>query len=180
MIQDEYIDTLILQCCKNDRIAQEKLYYLFYNSMKNVVSKYIDKSEDVEEVLNNGFLTIFKKINQYKFAGSFEGWMKKIMYRDACTFMKLNKNHDKIIYVEDVKETSYNEKINDISLHNKLMTLINDLPKTTAKVFKMFVIDELKHVEISELVGITENTSKWHVREGRTILKEKINKLQLA
>jgi RNA polymerase sigma-70 factor (ECF subfamily) len=177
MIQDEYVNILINQCAKNDRIAQEKLYYLYYNSMKNVVRKYIDNEENAEEILNNGYLIIFKKINQYKFQGSFEGWMKKIMYRKACDFLHANKKKIKCYEFND--DILFEEKHSDTALYDKIIKIINELPSATAKIFKMFIIDEMKHAEISEMVGITESTSKWHVAQGRMFLQNKINKLQL-
>ncbi|MEO6832023.1 MAG: sigma factor, partial [Chitinophagaceae bacterium] len=78
--QASELQELIRGCERNERASLEKLYRLFYGRMMGMVCRYIDHQEQAEEILNNGFLRAFKRISQYDFKGSFEGWLRRVMF----------------------------------------------------------------------------------------------------
>lgn len=163
---------------RNERSAQEKLYHLFYPRMMGVVRRYIDHIEQAEEVLNNGFLRAFQKIDQYTFQGSFEGWLRKIVFHAVSDYVKQNSRYNEKIML--VEKDQYVEKDHaDRLYYVQLLEMVQTLPDATRGVFNMYVMEGLSHKEIGKVLGISEGTSKWHLSEGRRILKDKIEKLNL-
>lgn len=163
---------------RNERSAQEKLYHLFYPRMMGVVRRYIDHIEQAEEVLNNGFLRAFQKIDQYTFQGSFEGWLRKIVFHAVSDYVKQNSRYNEKIML--VEKDQYVEKDHaDRLYYNQLLEMVQTLPVATRSVFNMYVMEGLSHKEIGKVLSISEGTSKWHLSEGRRILKDKIEKLNL-
>jgi RNA polymerase sigma-70 factor (ECF subfamily) len=176
--QTSELEELIQGCVRNNRAAQEKLYHMFYPKMMGVVKRYIDHQEQAEEVLNNGYLRAFQKIEQYTFQGSFEGWLRKIVFHAVSDYVKQNIRYsEKIVLVE--KDQLVHKDHADKLYYNQLLELVQMLPDATRSVFNMYVLEGFSHKEISKMLSISEGTSKWHLSEGRRILKEKIEKLQL-
>ncbi len=176
--QASELEQLIQGCIRNERGAQEKLYRLFYPKMMALVRRYIDHEEQAEEVLNNGYLRAFQKIKQYNFQGSFEGWIRKIVFHAVADYVKQNaKYSDKILLVE--KDELVHKDHADKLYYDQLLQLIHLLPDATRTVFNMYVMEGFTHKEIGNIVGISEGTSKWHLSEGRRILKEKIERMEL-
>ncbi len=163
---------------RNERAAQERMYHHFYGRMMAVVRRYIDRDEQAEEVLNNGFLRAFQKVSQYTFQGSFEGWLRKIVFHAVSDYVKQNLRYNESVVLAERDE--YVEKDQADRLHyNQLIKLVQALPDATRAVFNMYVMEGFSHKEIGKTLGISEGTSKWHLSEGRRQLKIKIEKLGL-
>lgn len=146
--------------------------------MMAVVRRYIDDEMQAEEVLNNGYLRAFQKISQYTFQGSFEGWLRKIVFHSVSDYVKQNIRYsEKVVMVE--KDELVHKDHADRLYYNQLLELVQGLPDATRAVFNMYVLEGFSHKEIGKMLGISEGTSKWHLSEGRRNLKEKIEKLQL-
>lgn len=176
--QTSELQELIEGCIRNERSAQEKIYKLFYSRMMALVRRYIDQEMQAEEVLNNGFLRAFQKAGQYTFQGSFEGWLRKIVFHAVSDYVKQNmKYNEKIVLVE--KDQYIHKDHADRLYYNELLELVQTLPGATRAVFNMYVMEGYAHKEIGKILGISEGTSKWHLSEGRRILKGKIEKQNL-
>lgn len=151
---------------------------MFQSRMMSVAIRYANDRSSAEDIVNMGFLKCFQKIEKYNFQGSFEGWLRKIVLRTALDMLRMNeKYNDKVVFVE--KEEFIERDHGDRMYYDQLLKLIETLPKTTKIVFNLSVMEGLQHKEIAELLGMSEGTSKWHLSEGRRILKEKIEHLQL-
>lgn len=172
------LEQLIQGCIRNERGAQEKLYHLFYPRMMALVKRYIAHEEQAEEVMNNGYLRAFQKIKQYNFQGSFEGWLRKIIFHAVADYVKQNAKYTSQVLLVD-KEQFVNKDHADKLYYDQLVKLVQDLPDATRNVFNMYVMEGFTHKEIGNMLGISEGTSKWHLSEGRKVLKERIEKLQL-
>lgn len=166
------IKQLINDCQKNDRKAQEQLYRLYSPKLFSVCLKYSRNYTEAQDNLQDGFLIIFKKIEQYSFKGSFDGWLKRVIinhvlqqYRQE-TFLSLVK--------EDVPD---DDKIEiddeDISLEY-LLKIIQELPNQYRLVFNLYVLDGYSHQEIAEMLTINLGTSKSNLARAKMILREKI------
>ena len=176
--QTSELEELIHGCMRNERNAQERLYTMFYSRMMGVVRRYIDQEMQAEEVLNNGFLRAFQKIEQYTFQGSFEGWLRKIVFHAVSDYVKQNIRYsEKIVLVE--KDQYVHKDHADRLYYNQLLELVQGLPDATRAVFNMYVMEGFSHKEIGKMLNISEGTSKWHLSEGRRVLKDKIERLQL-
>lgn len=176
--QADELQELIQGCARNERAAQEKMYRLFYGRMMAVVKRYIDQAEQAEEVLNNGFLRAFQKVSQYNYQGSFEGWLRKIIFHSVSDYVKSNiRYNDNTVLVE--KDELVHKDHADRLYYNQLLELVQGLPDATRAVFNMYVMEGFSHKEIGKMLNISEGTSKWHLSEGRRQLKHKIEKLEL-
>ena len=172
------LEQLIQGCIRNERSAQEKLYRLFYPKMMALVKRYIDHEMQAEEIMNNGFLRAFQKVKQYNFQGSFEGWLRKIVFHAVADYVKQNTRYtDKIVLAE--KDEYVHKDHADKLYYDQLLKLVQALPDATRTVFNMYVMEGFTHKEIGNMLGISEGTSKWHLSEGRRVLKEKIEKAEL-
>ena len=128
--------------------------------------------------MNNGYLRAFQKIKQYNFQGSFEGWLRKIIFHAVADYVKQNTRYsNQVLLIEKDQsvENGHAEKL----YYDQLLKLVQELPDATRNVFNMYVMEGFTHREISNIIGISEGTSKWHLSEGRRVLKEKIEKLEL-
>ncbi len=171
---------LIEKCCKNDRKSQAALYKTHYQAMMKVCLRYSGNREDANEILNSGFLKVFTSISNYNFQGSFEGWMRKIMVNTALDKIKSEQiQKQNTLVVED-----YSAYENEIMVENDavkgissevVLGLVNQLPLMSRSVFNLYVFDGYSHREISQMLGIKEGTSHWHLMNARTLLKEKIS-----
>lgn len=176
--QTSELEELIRGCIRDERSSQERLYKLFYPRMMALVRRYIDEPMQAEEVLNNGYLRAFQKITQYTFQGSFEGWLRKIVFHAVSDYVKQNvKYNEKIVLVE--KDEYIDKDLADKLYYNELLQMVQTLPDATRTVFNMYVMEGYPHKEIGKILGISEGTSKWHLSEGRRILKEKIEQQKL-
>ena len=165
------LEQLIIDCKKNDPKAQAQLYRLFSAKFFGVCLKYSSNYAEAQDNLQDGFLIIFKKIEQFNFKGSFEGWSKRIMINNALQKFR------GVRYLEIVNENIADEEVEiddeDISL-DYLLTIIQELPERYRLVFNLYVMDGYSHKEISDMLGITTGTTKSNLARARMILKEKI------
>lgn len=176
--QTSELEELINGCKRNERSSQERLYKLFYTRMMALVRRYIDDEMQAEEVLNNGYLRAFQKIGQYNFQGSFEGWLRRVVFHAVSDYVRSNaKYSNNVVLVE--KEEYIHKDYAERLYYNELLEMVQSLPIATRAVFNMYVLDGYTHKDIGKALGISEGTSKWHLSEGRKILKEKIERLGL-
>jgi RNA polymerase sigma factor (sigma-70 family) len=174
----EELIAIIKDCINNERTAQERLYKMFYPKMMAMIKRYFSDQMIAEEIINNGFLKAFKHVGSFGFKGSFEGWLRKIMFHSISDYAQVqNKYTSNIVLLE---KDMFLPKTHAHNLYYKdLMKLVDMLPDATRMVFNLYVIENFGHKEIGKLLNISEGTSKWHLSEARKILKAKIEKLNL-
>lgn len=177
-VKTDELQELIYGCSRNERGAQGKLYHLFYPRMMSMVRRYFPEQVQAEEILNNGFLRAFQKIDTYSFKGSFEGWLRRIVFHAVADYASSNTKYKENIVLVEKDELIHKDHAGRL-YYNDLMSLVHQLPEATRTVFNMFVLDDLPHKQIAKTLGISEGTSKWHVSEARRMLKEKVEKLNL-
>lgn len=172
------LDQLIQQCKKNDASAQSQIYKLYASKLFSLCLKYSNSYVDAEDTLQDAFITIFKKIEQYRHQGSFEGWMKRITintalqkYRKEGVFDLVNENQ-----IEDVTVEIDDD---DIAI-DFLLKIIQDLPDRYRLVFNLYALDGYSHNEIAEMLNINVGTSKSNLARARMILKEKIENYHVS
>ena len=168
---------LIQKSKKRDIKSQSEIYHLFSGKLFVLCLKYSKTYQEAEDNLQEAFITIFSKINQYKFKGSFEGWMKRIVINTVLqTYRKKNVlNLVEENFPEEVKVDINEDKI---SLEF-LLNIIQELPERYRMVFNLYALDGYSHKEISTMLGIAEGTSKSNLSRARMILKDKIESSQL-
>jgi RNA polymerase sigma factor (sigma-70 family) len=157
---------------KGDRKAQNRFYEKYASKMLAVCSRYVGDKTEAEDVMIEGFMKIFDKINQFSFQGSFEGWVRKIIVNEALMYVRSKKNFN--VDLEDAEfEIDTNEFATNLEAE-ELMKLIDQLPMGYKTVFNLFAIEGFSHQEIAEKLGISEGTSKSQLSRARVILQEKL------
>jgi len=168
---------IILGCLNNDIKSQKALFDNYSNKMKSLCMRYVVNEQDAEDVLQEGFILAFTKLKDYKFDGSFEGWLRKIMINVSLRFLRSKKN----IYIEDIdKAHTLYDKEQDIYAklsNNDLMETIFQLPEGYRLVFNMYAIEGYSHKEIGTLLKINESTSRSQLAKAKKRLRMLIMKL---
>jgi RNA polymerase sigma factor (sigma-70 family) len=163
-------------CILNQRKAQEQLYQKFFESMMSLCLRYTKNQPDAMEVMQNGFLKVFKNIATYKpeVAGLYT-WIRSIMVNTAIDFVRKKNKLQAFVDLESIDTPAVPVDIIEKMDASELLMLIQKLPPATQLVFNLYVIDGFSHREIAVMCHISEGTSKWHLSDGRRILKELIN-----
>jgi len=170
------LEQLIKDCQENSIKAQEQLYRLLAPKLIAVCLKYSRSRVDAEDNLQDGFLLIFKKIGQYRFEGSFEGWAKRVMVNNVLQKYR-SEGIFEIVTENMPDEAEVELEADDIPM-DYLLAIIQQLPDRYRMVFNLYVIDGYSHKEIAAMLNITDGTSKSNLARARMILKEKIETRQ--
>lgn len=136
--------------------------------------KYSKNRTEAEDNLHDSFVTIFSKIDQYSFQGSFEGWMKRITVNTVLQKYR-KEQHLNIVSEEIEDDAEVDTEQADISL-NTLLGYIQELPHKYRLTFNLYVLDGYSHKEISEMLGTSTGTSKSNLARAKTILRDRIEK----
>jgi RNA polymerase sigma factor (sigma-70 family) len=167
---------VVLGCQEGNPGAQHELYDMFKSKMFAICLRYAGNYDDAQDILQDGFLKVFEKIRQFGFKGAFEGWIRKIMVNTALEKYRLHYHmvsmYDNIHEIDDQQVTEISTNIDA----NELIRIIQELSPKYRIVFNLYAIEGYSHKEISEMLQITESTSKSNLSRARAILQEKVNK----
>lgn len=171
-------DKLIKNCIHKNPKAQKELYNLYKDTLYNLCLKYCKNKSEAEDNLHDAFITIFKKIGNYKNKGSFEGWMKRITINMAIDTYKKNGYTNEILDNQLADDITIDEDKFSAPLETILGT-IQELPNQYRIVFNLYELDNFTHKEISNLLNISIGTSKSNLHRAKSILKNKIKELNV-
>lgn len=155
---------------------QEALYNRFSPRMYAVCLRYAGNEDEAEDILQEGFIKIFKKLDSFRSEGSFEGWIRRIFVNTAIEHFRRKK------YMQSVSEKEENTiEGNDVSVLDKMaakdiMALIKQLSPGYRTVFNMYVVEGYTHKEIADMLGISEGTSKSQLSRAKVILQDLVRK----
>lgn len=168
---------LLEGCKKNDRESQRLLYQHYYAYAMSICLRYCRSLEEAKEIVNDGFMKVFKKLDQHETESSFKGWLRQIMINSAIDhYRKEVKHYNHVEATADrVFEPVVGTVLDDIS-YAELIGMIQHLTPGYRAVFNLYVIDGFTHPEISKILGISEGTSKSNLMKARENLKEMIEK----
>lgn len=168
------LDELIQGCKRKDARAQGELYKRYSGVLFSICLRYSPNKAEAEDSLQDAFITIFNKAEQFKDKGSFEGWIKRITVNTVL--QKYRKQKVFSIVDEGQIEDSADDEVIDNGLPlDYLLSIIQELPDRYRLVFSMYVMDGYSHKEIGELLGISDGTSKSNLARARGILKTKVD-----
>jgi len=166
---------LVAGCIKNDRRAQEELYRKYFRTMMGMCMRYTDDREIAMEIVNNGLLRVYKKLDTFSFKGSLEGWIRKLVYHSLSEYFKKNSKYMQFLVFEERDARIEQEALSNIYVED-ILKLVDLLPPATQQVFKLYAIEGYSHAEIAEQVSISVGTSKWHLANARKKLQLLIKK----
>ena len=166
---------LIRLCRKGDRVAQKALYDQLAPKMFPVCIRYAGDRTVAEDLLQDGFVTLFSRLDSYKGDGSFEGWARKVFVNTALMYLR---KKDALKMSEELDSARnmasvYSTQVQDIG-YKELMKLISSLPTGFRTVFNLYVLEGYSHKEIAEMLDITEVTSRTQLSRARIWLQNKI------
>ncbi|WP_254562903.1 RNA polymerase sigma factor [Dyadobacter diqingensis] len=165
---------LIKALRQEDARAQRQVYEKYGPRMLGVCFRYLGDEMTAEDVMVEGFLKVFGKIDQFSGDGSFEGWMRRIMVNEALGWLRKRKQMpEDILSDEAANIPDYNYADQNIETQ-ELLDIIEKLPVGYRTVFNLYAIEGYAHSEIAELLGITESTSKSQLHRARALLQKMV------
>lgn len=168
-------EELVTGCIEKNPSAQKLLFERFSRKMMGVCLRYAGRAEEAEDMLQNGFIRVFEKIETFRGSGSLEGWIRRIVVNESLTYLRKNKSMRLNIDIDDAKyaipgSSHVSENINE----KDLLKMIQQLPIGFRTVFNMYAIEGYSHKEIAELLEISEGTSKSQYSRARMHLQNMI------
>lgn len=167
---------LIKGCLDGNGQMQQILYDRFASKMYGVCLRYAGNEEDANDILQEGFIKVFKNLGKFRSEGSFEGWVRRIFINSA---IEQYRKKVKLYNVSEVYENTVEDKsINalDMLATKDVMNIINELSPGYKAVFNLHVVEGYSHQEIAQMLGINEGTSKSQLARAKGVLKKIIEK----
>ncbi|MCD8208084.1 MAG: sigma-70 family RNA polymerase sigma factor [Bacteroidales bacterium] len=166
---------LIELCKEGNRIAQKAVYDRLAPKMFPVCIRYVGDRGVAEDMLQDGFVTLFSKLDTYKGDGSFEGWARRIFVNTCLMYLR---KKDALKMSEDIDlarniSSGWSDQVQNIG-YKELMKLITSMPNGFRTVFNLYVLEGFSHKEIAEMLGITEVTSRTQLSRARLWLQGKL------
>jgi RNA polymerase sigma factor (sigma-70 family) len=160
-------------CTAGDRACQRAIYERYAPQMMMLCLRYARNTQEAEEILQDGFLQMYRNIGQYKFIGSFGSWLRKIMINCALMRYRGKTTDVRVVPLAPEYEISTpGDDLFDRLGEQELIRLIRSLPPAYRMVFNLYVFEGLKHREIAALLKISEGTSKSNLSDARALLRQ--------
>ena len=167
-------EELVAGCVRNDRRAQEAFYRKFFPEMLRMCMRYTRDEDTAIEIVNNGFLRVFKKLHTFAFKGSLEGWVRRLVYHSMADYFRDNARYLHFLVLEERDEV-VPERGHETFYESDILNVVNTLPPVSQEVFRLYAIEGYNHAEIAANLNISEGTSKWHLSTARQKLRDLLN-----
>lgn len=176
---EEMTDEEMLKgCMANEKHAQKFLFNKYSRIMTGVCLRYADSYEEAQDIVQDGFIKVFKKIGMFSGKGSLEGWVRRIMVNTSLDYLRSIKNERFNVTIDDVSYKLKEEQKVESSLQAEdLLGMVQSLPTGYRTVFNMYAIEGFTHKEIGAALDISENTSKSQYSRARSLLQKKLEQL---
>jgi RNA polymerase sigma-70 factor (ECF subfamily) len=162
---------LVKECLRNNRASQKLLYEKYAEVMLGVCFRYTKSLNDAEDVLQEGFIRTFKNLHQYKAEGELGAWIRRIMVTSALNYLKRNAKYQHDLAFDKVEMHPITDENPQVTLNTKELTsLIQQLPSGYQAIFNLHAVEGYSHVEIGELLGISDGTSRSQYARARALL----------
>lgn len=153
---------------------QEALYQRFSPRMYAVCLRYAGNTEEAEDILQEGFVKVFRKLESFRNEGSFEGWIRRIFVNTAIEHFRRKKYLLPVTEKEENTLEARNTSVLDDLSARDIMAIVQELSPGYRTVFNLYVVDGFTHKEIADILGISEGTSKSQLSRAKVILQEKV------
>lgn len=169
---------LITALKRGESRAHKIVYERYAGKMLAVCTRYCANRADAEEVMLDGFMRVFEKIEQFREEGSFEGWIRRVMVTESLMFLRKTKQWRQELPIEEVDIEPDYEWADAALNESDLLRLVNQLPDGYRTVFNLYAIEGYNHAEIAQTLGISEGTSKSQLSRARSLLQVGLKKLE--
>ncbi len=181
------LEPLIDGCLSGERRCQQRIYELFYGKMLAVCLRYTKNTDQAKDILQDGFIKVFRSMDRFNRSGSFEGWVRRIMVNTAIDHFRRTKNAYLLLgeerSIEDFGDQDEEDVLEDSTGEEEIelrpADVINAMQKLTPAyrtVFNLYVFEEMTHKEIADLLGINVGTSKSNLAKAKNNLKKMLRK----
>jgi RNA polymerase sigma factor (sigma-70 family) len=163
---------LIEACIQGIAKHQKILYDTYSGQMYSICLRYSNDNHQAQDILQNGFIKVFKNLGKFRNEGPLGAWIRRIILREAIQHV-IAKKKERISFSTLEHEMNFDSdlEIADELTYDRIIQLTNNLPHGYRMVFTMFVLDEMSHSEIAELLNITESTSRTQLKRAKTIIR---------
>lgn len=172
---------LVQACVRQDRLAQRRLYELFASKLMVTAMRYMKNRADAEDVLQDSFIKIFQNIQSFRFDCPLDAWLRRIVINTALKALKSqpdwNQHIDSQLVSDEIEQEDFT--ISGMQ-YEQLLEAVRSLPEGCRAVFNLYAIEGYQHNEISELLGISEGTSKSQYSRAKMLLQMKLKGYQLS
>jgi RNA polymerase sigma-70 factor (ECF subfamily) len=168
--------SIIERCRSNDRKAQQALYTIYAPAMYGVCLRYYPNADVARDILQDGFIKVFEKIRSFRFQGSFEGWIRRIMVNTALEYHRRKSEGREVEINDDFLDGE--EMLTLDADYQLLLSIVASLPQQYRLVFNLYAIEGYSHSEIGTLLNISESTSKSNYSRARGILRDKVSQIE--
>lgn len=195
------LEQIINQCKRHNILAQRLLYEKYASRMIGICLRYVADIDTAKDIVQEGFIKVFSKINMYNGNGSFDGWIKKIFINTTVSYIRKNFKNQRLLNIDEIEDkdlftgsssevagviSETEEKQNEFGVilsagfsENDLLTVLNKLPIIYKLVFNLYFIEKLKHEEIAAILDIDISTSRTRLSRARIIVKKELYKMSL-
>ncbi len=171
--------SLIKACIQQNRAAQKKLYELYSPKMLGVCYRYAASKEEAEDMLQEGFIRAFQKLDTFRFQGSFEGWLRRIIVNTAINILRKYQNLKYECDIESAGNTPAASGDAITSMYTKeVIELIRALPNGYRTVLNLYAVEGYSHREIADMLGINESSSRSQYTRAKTLLTKRLEELE--
>ena len=162
---------LVKDCLKGRLQAQRELYELFAKEMLGVCYRYTRSIKDAEDVLQEGFVKVFHNLGQYRSEGELGAWVRRIMVNTALNYLKRNRKYQQEMFFTEEYLHPVTDENPVVKIQAKeIADLIRQLPQGYQVIFNLHAIEGYSHVEIGEILGISDGTSRSQYARARNLL----------
>lgn len=167
---------LIAGCVQGSRHMQHRLYQQYAPKMFGVCLRYAGNTEEAEDILQEGFIKVFKKISSFRNEGSFEGWVRRIFVNTAIEHFRRKTYLQPIAEKEEnTIEANYPDVLDALAAKD-ILSLVQQLSPGYRTVFNLYVVEGYTHRQIAQALGINEGTSKSQLSRAKFILQQLVKK----
>lgn len=181
-IAQNQLKLIVAGCINNDRNSQRRLYEMFYGKMMGVCLRYANDSNEAKDILQDGFIKVFRNLDRYNFSGSFEGWVRRIMVNTAIDYFRKKRSAHVLLLpdeqaIEGFEENSEEEfEINPTDepefTMDDVIKAMQQLSPAYRAVFNLFVMENRSHQEIAEMLDISIGTSKSNFSKAKANIRK--------
>ena len=162
----------IIKNCKSGKIKdQEILYKHFYSYAMGISLRYSYTKTDASEILNDGFLKVFKNINRFNEKLPFKPWLRKIIVNTAIDYYRKNARFSPMLEIEEAEREGFNIEAIDTLTYYDLKKILDELPEVYRLIFNLYEIEGFTHQEIAEKTGLNESTSRSYLTRAKKRLR---------
>ncbi len=170
--REDDLESVIAACIARNRQAERVLIKLFFGFAKSITTRYSANEEEMEEIVNDGFLKVFNNLPKYDYAQPFKAWLRTIMVNTAIDCYRKNQKYAHQVPIDEYEDIiAPDEGIINKMAAEEILVLIRRLPPSYRMVFTLYVIEGYNHREIAEMLGIKKGTSKSNLQDARRKLQ---------